>query len=175
MLRQVSVSSACGSTEAAWAISNAFAITVRFALAWHIERARGAVRCTPLGQNDEQKCRSASRAALPALGEGDGGFQGLAVAEHSDGDDVTDFAAAQRVCEVVEIVNGLLGEIDEHVAGFEARLGGGRAGLNVAEAHAVFRLAEVGNRSEPGAVAATSAGICDTAVGIFGRDSDEFG
>src|SRR5438132_10875789 len=113
--------------------------------------------------------------SLAALGERDGGFEGLGVAEHGDVHDVADLAAAQRVGEVVEIADGLAGEIDEHVAGFQAGLCGGRAGLDIAEAHAVFRLPKIRNRAEPRAIAATTARAGDAAVGIFGGDGDEFG
>src|SRR5437899_1874490 len=74
-----------------------------------------------------------------------------------------------------EVADGLAGEIDEHVAGFQAGFCGGRAGLDIAEAHAVFRLAKIRNRAEPRAIAATAARAGDAAVGILGGDGDEFG
>src|SRR5580765_6177470 len=91
---------------------------------------------------------------LAALFEFDGGFQGLGVALHGDFDDLADFAAAQGVREVVQILDGGAAELNEDVAGFEAGFGSRRAGLHVAEAHAIFGLAEIRNGAEPGAVAA---------------------
>src|SRR5438874_436603 len=103
-----------------------------------------------------------------ALGEGDGGFHGFAVAEHGDGDDVADFAAAQGVCEVVEIADGSAAEIGEHVAGLQASLGGRGGGLDIAEAHAIFGLPEIGNGAEPGSIPATATRASDAAMRIFG-------
>src|SRR5580698_983160 len=65
---------------------------------------------------------------------------------------------AERVGEVVEIVDGLVAELHEHVAGFESGFRGGGAGLHVSEFHAICFVAKIRNRSEVWAVALAAAG-----------------
>ena len=72
-----------------------------------------------------------SQSRLFALLEGYGGFQGLAVAEDGDFHYVADFAAAERVCEIVQIVDGLVAKLNHDVAAEQACLRGRRAGLHI--------------------------------------------
>ena len=55
-------------------------------------------------------------------------FDGLAVAQRFHIHDVAYLAAAQRVGEIVQIMNLLVAKLDEHVAGLESRFGRGRPG-----------------------------------------------
>ena len=53
----------------------------------------------------------------------------LAIPHHFDFDHIADFASPQRVGEVVEILDGLVAELHQDVAGFESRFGRGRIGF----------------------------------------------
>src|SRR5689334_6035158 len=76
-------------------------------------------------------------ASLLALLESDRGRDGLAVPQNFDFDHVADLAAAERVGEVVEVLDGLIAELHQDVSGFEPGLGGGRTGAHVRKLHAV--------------------------------------
>src|SRR6202007_2135475 len=67
------------------------------------------------------------------------------------------------------------GEIHQHIACFQARFRGRRAGLDVAEAHSVFRLPEIRNGAEPRTIATAAAAVAgDAAMRVVRRDGDEF-
>ena len=65
--------------------------------------------------------------------------------------------AAQRVGEIVQIVNRLIAKLHEYVAGLESCLRRGRIRLHVAETHAVLDRRKIGNRAEIRPVTASAA------------------
>src|SRR5271166_2392088 len=80
----------------------------------------------------------------------------LAIAQHLDFNHISYFAAPQCISEVIEVIDWFVAELHQDVSCFQAGLGCGRARFNVGELYAAFHLAEIGNRSEVGAVAAAS-------------------
>src|SRR5437660_11531068 len=86
-----------------------------------------------LNPNRTQKSYLFTGGSLAALGESDGDFQGFVVAEHGDVYDGAHFATAQCIGEIVEVVDGLAGEIEADVSGVQAGLWSGGAGPDSAE------------------------------------------
>src|ERR1039458_2924324 len=76
------------------------------------------------------------------------GGNGLAVAQYFHLHHFAHLTAAQRVGEIVQIVNRLAAELHQDVARFEACLCRRRSRPYFGEAHAVLHLAEVGNGTE---------------------------
>src|SRR5436853_2093473 len=110
---------------------------------------------------------------LSPLFEGDSGGDGLAVAQNGDLDLVADFASAQGISEIVEILDGFVAKLNEDISGLEAGFGGGRTGLYIGKAHAIFGLAEVGDGAEVRAIAATAAaGRSRVRIGTFDHRND---
>src|SRR6476660_10321745 len=105
-----------------------------------------ARRKTPLSPRRLRVSRTAFWPFLNLLSlcESDGNLQRLAVAEHGDVDDVADFAAAESVREVVQVLDRFIAELDQHVAGPQSGFGCGRSRAGIGEADAVFILAKVG-------------------------------
>src|SRR5262249_4509277 len=69
---------------------------------------------------------------------------------------VSYFAAAQGVCEVVEILDRFVAELNQHVAGLQSGLGCRRSRTHVRKPHSIFYLSKIGNGTEIGAVAAAT-------------------
>src|SRR5580704_27498 len=82
---------------------------------------------------------------------------GLAVAQHFHIHGVAYFAAAQRVGEIVQIVDRLIAKLYKDVAGLEPSLRRGRPRANVGKFDAVFLLPEIRDRAEIGAVSAATS------------------
>src|SRR5712692_9418265 len=98
----------------------------------------------------------------------------LAVTQDGDLYNVANFTAPQGVGEIVEILDGFVAKLNEDISGQEAGFGGGRAGLHIGKAHAVFGLAEIGDGAEVRAVATAAAGRARMGIGIL-HNGDERG
>src|SRR5664280_3556951 len=85
------------------------------------------------------------------------GGNGLAVAQDFHLHHFAHLTAAQRVGEIVEVVNRLAAELHQDVARFESCLRRWRSRPYVGKAHAVFNLAEVRNGAEIRPVASATA------------------
>ena len=85
-----------------------------------------------------------------------GGGDGLAISQDFDFHDVAYFAAAQRIGEIVQIMNRQGSKLDQHVAALEAGFGGWGTRLDVGEFHAVGFLSKIRDGAEPRAVAAAA-------------------
>src|SRR5579859_167448 len=72
----------------------------------------------------------------------------LPIAQNFHVHDVSYLAAAQGVGEIVEILNGLVAELDENVSRPQPGFGCGGIGLHVGELYAILSLAEVGDRAK---------------------------
>src|ERR1700680_3654234 len=96
--------------------------------------------------------------ALFALFELHAGADRLAVAQDLHVDNISHFAAAERVGEVVQILDRLVAELDQNVSRFQSGLRRRRVWLHVGKFDAVFGLAKVGNGTEIWTVAASATG-----------------
>ena len=97
---------------------------------------------------------------LPSLFEFHRCGDGLAVSQDFHFDHIAHFAAAQRIGEVVQIMNRHGSKLDQHVAGLESCLGRRRSRLHVGEFHAVGLLSKIrdGAEARPVTAAATAGG-----------------
>src|SRR6266511_5625251 len=92
----------------------------------------------------------------------------LAVAEVNDADGVARARLLERASQVLEAVDGLIAQADDHVAVLEARAGGGGAGEHRREPEAIGLAANVGGDAEEGAAARAAEAPC----GRRGRELD---
>ena len=108
---------------------------------------------------------------LPSLFELHGSADGLAFPHHLEVHYIADFAAAQSICEIVQIVNRRIPKLNENISGLESSLGRRRSRANIGKFDAVFFLSEIRNGSEIGAIAAAaSAGHLTGRVVFDDRD-----
>ncbi len=71
--------------------------------------------------------------------------------------DISDFAAPQSIGKVVQILDGLIPELNEHVARFQSCFRRGRVRLHVRKLDAICILSKVRDRTEIGPIAAATA------------------
>src|SRR5206468_5223573 len=80
-------------------------------------------------------------------------FYIVPVTPDDDGHDIAGFLRAQRVREIVKILNRLSIELDHQIALLQASFCSRAIGLNIREQHALQIISKIGNGSEVRAVA----------------------